>query len=146
MNILRPQRCTPTILCVASQMQSAPPRLNSSPLSTDLVPNVPKPARRRTPHFRCRLSFSQHIQTLNNLKNFSHADRTYRLQEYTGEHRTNKRPLDPIQIHPTLTLIKLCVHRTVRRNAAMLCGPIRWILTRLRWCWVGVQTRVELLV
>jgi hypothetical protein len=77
---------------------------------------------------------------------FSFANKTYRLQEHTREHRTNERPLNPIQIHPALALVELCVHWTVGRDAAMLCGPIRRVLTRLRWRWMGVQIRIEFLI
>jgi len=49
---------------------------------------------------------------------------THRLNKHPRKHNRHKRALNPILIHPPLTLIMVRIHRSVRWYPAVLGGPV----------------------
>jgi hypothetical protein len=68
---------------------------------------------------------------------------TYRLQIHTREHHAHKHALNATQIHPPLALVEGRVNRAVSGDAAMLGGPVGWVLTGWGWGGVRVEGCVE---
>jgi hypothetical protein len=110
------------------------------PFASNLIRNVPHPAKRIPPNFRDRLK--RDISCIHTALNVC----TYRLQKDTGEHDSDKYLLNSVLEYSPLALIQFSVYRPELRYTTVLSGPRARVRLRCVWRRVRIQRGVEFLL